>query len=131
MVAMACAASGGATGGMMFPVVAQQLLSKIGFAWTVRIMAFVIRFNSVVVLSIAQVHLPPRRTGPLVEWNGFQGITVLSVLCGHVPQFMGSLFSILLCESFTEYRPFLSDSDRALRSAPSAKTLLKCHLRPL
>ncbi len=72
MVAMACAASGGATGGMMFPVVAQQLLSKIGFAWTVRIMAFVICFNSVVVLSIAHVRLPPRRTGPLVEWNAFK-----------------------------------------------------------
>lgn len=56
----------------MFPAVTQQLLSKIGFAWTVRIMASVIRFNSVVVLSIAQVRLPPRRTGHLVSGMAFK-----------------------------------------------------------
>jgi Major Facilitator Superfamily len=72
VVAMACAASGGATGGIIFPVIAQQLLAEIGFAWTVRIMAFVICFNSAVVLSIAHVRLPPRRTGPLVEWSAFK-----------------------------------------------------------
>ena len=72
VVAMACAASGAATGGIIFPVIAQQLLAKIGFAWTVRIMAFVICFNSAVVLSIARVRLPPRRTGPLVEWSAFK-----------------------------------------------------------
>lgn len=72
VVAMACAASGGATGGIVFPVIAQQLLPKIGFAWTVRVMAFVISFNSVIVLCIAHVRLPPRKSGPLVEWSAFK-----------------------------------------------------------
>lgn len=74
VVAMACAASGGATGGIIFPVIAQQLLPKVGFAWTVRVMASVICFNSVVVLSIAHVRLSPRRTGPLVEWSAFKDL---------------------------------------------------------
>lgn len=72
VVAMASAAAGSATGGIIFPVIAQQLLPKLGFAWTVRIMAFVILFNSIVVLSIARVRLPPRRLGPLVEWSAFR-----------------------------------------------------------
>ena len=72
VVAMACAASGGATGGIIFPVVAQQLLPEIGSAWTVRIMAFVISFNSVVAFCIARVRLPPRRYGPLLEWSAFK-----------------------------------------------------------
>ena len=72
VVAMACTASGGATGGIIFPLIAQQLLPRIGFGWTVRVMAFVIVFNSVVALILAHVRLPPRRNGPLVEWNAFK-----------------------------------------------------------
>lgn len=72
VLAMAGAASGAATGGIVFPVIAQQLLGKVGFAWTVRTMGFVILFNAVVVLCIARVRLPPRRTGPLVEWSAFK-----------------------------------------------------------
>ncbi|KAL8795198.1 MAG: hypothetical protein Q9195_002353 [Heterodermia aff. obscurata] len=70
--AMACTASGGATGGIIFPLIAQQLLPKIGFGWTVRVMAFVICFNAAVALAIARVRLPPRRAGPLVEWSAFR-----------------------------------------------------------
>ena len=71
-LAMACTASGGATGGLVFPLIAQQLLPKIGLPWTVRVMAFVILFNSAIIISIAQVRLSPRRLGPLIEWTAFQ-----------------------------------------------------------
>ena len=70
--AMACAASGGATGGMIFPLIAQQLLPTLGFAWTVRVMAFVILFNSTVAVCLARVRLPARQTGPLIEWAAFK-----------------------------------------------------------
>lgn len=70
--AMACAASGGATGGMIFPLIAQQLLPRLGFASTVRVMGFVILFNSVIAISLARVRLPARQTGPLVEWSAFK-----------------------------------------------------------
>jgi MFS family permease len=71
-LAMAITASGGATGGIIFPLIAQQLLPRIGFGWTVRTMAFVILFNTIVILSIARVRLPPRKTGPIVEWSAFR-----------------------------------------------------------
>jgi MFS family permease len=71
-LAMAVTASGGATGGIFFPLIAQQMLPKVGFAWTVRTMGFVILFNSIVILLIARVRLPPRKTGPLVEWSAFK-----------------------------------------------------------
>ena len=35
VLAMACTASGAATGGIIFPLIAQQLLEKIGFGWQV------------------------------------------------------------------------------------------------
>ncbi|KAH8732001.1 major facilitator superfamily domain-containing protein [Phaeosphaeriaceae sp. PMI808] len=39
-VALAIMASGSATGGLVYPTVARQLLPRIGFAWTVRVMGF-------------------------------------------------------------------------------------------
>jgi MFS family permease len=71
-LAMAVTASGGATGGIIFPLIAQQMLPRVGFAWTVRTMAFVILFNAIVILLIARVRLPPRKTGPIVEWSAFR-----------------------------------------------------------
>jgi hypothetical protein len=71
-LAMAMTASGGATGGIIFPLIAQQLLPKVGFGWTVRTMGFVMFFNTVVILSIARVRLPPRKSGPLIDWNAFR-----------------------------------------------------------
>ena len=71
-LAMACTAAGGATGGIIFPLIAQQLLPKIGFGWTVRVMGFVILFNAAVAIVIARVRLAPRRLGPLIEWSAFR-----------------------------------------------------------
>lgn len=71
-LAMAIVASGGATGGIIFPLIAQQLLPRVGFGWTVRTMAFVILFNTVIILLTARVRLPPRKTGPMVELSAFR-----------------------------------------------------------
>lgn len=70
-LAISSAACGGATGGMVFPAIARQLLPKVGFAWTVRVMGFVVMFNAVVVLTLVRQRLPPRKTGPLIEWGAF------------------------------------------------------------
>ncbi|KAF2088673.1 MFS general substrate transporter [Saccharata proteae CBS 121410] len=70
-VAISSVACGGATGGMVFPAIAQSLLDRVGFAWTVRVMGFVVLFNAVVILSLARSRLPPRKTGPLFEWRAF------------------------------------------------------------
>ena len=71
-LAMACTASGGAVGGIIFPLIARQCLEPLGFGWTVRIMGFVVLFNSVLVVLLARVRLPPRKAGPLVEWTAFK-----------------------------------------------------------
>jgi hypothetical protein len=71
-LAMACTASGGATGGIIFPLIARQLLGPLGFGWTVRIMGFVVLFNSILITLLARVRLPPRKTGPIFEWAAFK-----------------------------------------------------------
>ncbi|KFY83221.1 hypothetical protein V498_08220 [Pseudogymnoascus sp. VKM F-4517 (FW-2822)] len=81
-LAMSFTASGAATGGIIFPLIAQQLLPRIGFAWTVRVMGFVILFNAVIVVTIARVRIPPRRTGPLVEWAAFRELPYILFCIG-------------------------------------------------
>jgi MFS family permease len=59
--------SGSATGGVIFPLMAKQLLDKIGFAWTMRCIAFVKLATLMVVNVFAKVRVRPRGVGPIVE----------------------------------------------------------------
>lgn len=66
---------------MVFPAIAQALLNRIGFPWTLRVIGFVILFNAAVILSLVRTRLPSRSTGPLVEWRAFT----------ELPYYVGSL----------------------------------------
>ena len=69
--AISIAAAGTAPGGVIYPVIVQQLLPRIGFAWTVRVIGFIMLTIQIVSFALAKPRLPPRRSGPLVEWNAF------------------------------------------------------------
>ena len=88
-VAVSGMTSGTATGGVVFPVVARQLLEKAGFAWTVRTMGFIMLANSAIILLLARPRIPPRKTGPMVEltafadpWFSLFGLGLLLALLG-------------------------------------------------
>ncbi|KAF5025556.1 hypothetical protein F66182_2364 [Fusarium sp. NRRL 66182] len=71
-IAISCAACGAATGGIIFPLIAQQLLPKIGFQWTVRVMGLVVVISSMVIMMVGKTRLRARKAGPLVEWAAFK-----------------------------------------------------------
>ncbi|KAK2813254.1 hypothetical protein FQN49_008321, partial [Arthroderma sp. PD_2] len=71
-MAMAITSGGGATGGIIFPLVAQQLLPKVGFPWTMRVIGFIMLSNASVVIALMRGRLPPRKSGPIVEWSAFR-----------------------------------------------------------
>ncbi|KAL9091447.1 MAG: hypothetical protein Q9165_004833 [Trypethelium subeluteriae] len=78
--AMGVAATGSATGGLVFPAIVRSLLPQIGFAWTVRVLGFVMLGLGALYTSTLRTRLPPRKSGPLVEWSAFREPTyVLSV----------------------------------------------------
>ncbi|KAI9890314.1 MAG: hypothetical protein M1814_004224 [Vezdaea aestivalis] len=70
--ALGLAACGAPTGGVAFPLIARQLTGKIGFPWTVRVMGFVILFNTAIVIVFVKPRLAPRPKGPLVEFAAFR-----------------------------------------------------------
>ncbi|KAI9806375.1 MAG: hypothetical protein M1825_006490 [Sarcosagium campestre] len=71
-IAMAMAASGTASGGLVIPAMVQQLLPKIGFGWTMRAVGLVVLTTSVVANLLARTRVPPRRSGPMVDWAAFR-----------------------------------------------------------
>ncbi|OMP85497.1 Riboflavin transporter MCH5 [Diplodia seriata] len=73
-LAIGVMATGGATGGVAFPLVARQLLTRVGFGWTVRVMGFVVLFNACVFCAVARVRVRSAAKNikrPLVEWAAF------------------------------------------------------------
>ena len=75
-LALAIAASGNATGGMVFPAIVETLLPKIGFPWTVRALGFLMLGITSVTLALMKTRLPPRRAGPLLELVGEEELLI-------------------------------------------------------
>jgi predicted MFS family arabinose efflux permease len=71
-VALAIMASGSATGGLVYPTIARQLLPRIGFPWTVRAMGFIMLVMGACYCSLLKPRLPPRKSGPLLELSAFR-----------------------------------------------------------
>lgn len=76
-MALSAAACGGATGGIVFPLIAQQLLPKVGFEWTVRVMGLVVLVASAISIALARTRLPPRKAGPIFELGAFKEMPYL------------------------------------------------------
>jgi MFS family permease len=54
------AAAGGSLGGIIFPLMMQSLLPKVGFAWATRILAFILAALCLVAVLLVRSRLPPR-----------------------------------------------------------------------
>lgn len=99
-------------GGMIYPILTRELLPKIGFAWTTRVLGFLnlgllaIAFafmrpryycfrNLSQNLDTNVFRLPPRATGPIIDWKAFtEPVYVL---------FVGGIFFVLWNVYFTFY----------------------------
>ena len=88
-IAVSFMTSGTATGGIVFPVIARQLTDKIGFGWTIRVMALIILANSIVILALVRTRPSPRSTGSLIDlaafldpWFSFFGLGSLLAFLG-------------------------------------------------
>lgn len=71
-LAVSIIASGAGTGGLVYPAMAQQLLPRLGFGWTIRSMAFVTLFISVLINLLVRVRIPARRSGPLFDFHALK-----------------------------------------------------------
>jgi MCP family monocarboxylic acid transporter-like MFS transporter 3 len=70
-MALGMAASGSGTGSIVFPLIVQQLEPRIGFPRAVQIQGCIALAFVIVINILLHPRLPPRKSGPLVEWRAF------------------------------------------------------------
>ncbi|KAK5171619.1 hypothetical protein LTR04_000623 [Oleoguttula sp. CCFEE 6159] len=99
-MAIGIAATGSATGGLIFPAIVQNLLPKIGFGWTVRVLGFVMLACSSLSVAFLRTRLPPRKSGPLVEWGAFKETTYVLYCVGMFLNFWGLYFAFYYVGAF-------------------------------
>ncbi|KAG9605838.1 MFS monocarboxylate transporter-like protein, partial [Aureobasidium melanogenum] len=91
---------GSCTGGVVFPIVVQQLLPRIGFPWTVRVCGFLMLFTNILCNLVFRTRLPPRKAGPIVEWSSFREPTYVLYCAGMFFNFWGLYFAFFYVGSY-------------------------------
>ena len=91
-LAIGISASGGAIGGLIFPSMVQNLLPKIGFAWTMRSLGLVDALLLLCVNIFAQQRVPPRRSGQFLDLRSFRDPTYSLYGAGMFFTFWGLYF---------------------------------------
>lgn len=93
---------GNSTGGALYPVITRQLLPKIGFGWTVRVLGFVNLGCLVIGLVFLRPRLPPRKSGPFIDVAALKDATYM--VC------VASVFFVMWTNYYTFY--YVSTPDR-------------------
>ncbi|RVX71368.1 hypothetical protein B0A52_04942 [Exophiala mesophila] len=99
-LAIAITSTGNSAGGAIYPVIVRQLLPRIGFAWTIRVLGFVNLSMLLVVLAFIRPRLPPRRSGPIVEWQAFRELPYTLLIIGMSFVFGGLFFTYYYLASY-------------------------------
>jgi MFS family permease len=94
------AAMGSCTGGVVFPIIIQQLLPRIGFPWTIRVCGFIMLLTNILTITCYRTRLPPRRTGPLVEWSSFKEWPFMLYCAASFFNFWGLYFAFFFVGSY-------------------------------
>lgn len=91
--AVSLVACGGATGGMVFTAIAQTLLYRIGFPWTLRVMGFVMLAISILVLPFSKPRFQPQSPKAWLDLNAFHEAPYLIFCVGMFLAFWGLYFA--------------------------------------
>ncbi|KAL4864983.1 major facilitator superfamily domain-containing protein [Aspergillus spectabilis] len=100
-VAIGIVASGSATGGLVFPAVVMRLLPRLGYGWTMRTLGFISLATLTPCLIFLRQRLPPRRSGPLVEWSAFKEPAYSFFAIGMFLNFWGLYIGFFYIGSFS------------------------------
>ncbi|KAK3303010.1 major facilitator superfamily domain-containing protein [Chaetomium strumarium] len=100
-IAMGIAASGTATGGLVFPSMVRQLLPTQGSAAAMRAIGYVQLATFAVALVGLKRRIPARRSGPWVEWKAFKEGEYTLYALGSFSFFLGLYFAFYYISSFS------------------------------
>lgn len=111
-LALGIVSAGGATGGMVYPAIANALLyhSNLGYAWTMRVIALVMLITHIPSIIGYRPYLPGRQTGPLVEWSAFREKPFVTFAAANALCFWGLYLAFFYLGTFARDKIHISDS---------------------
>ncbi|RAH78644.1 MFS general substrate transporter [Aspergillus japonicus CBS 114.51] len=100
------AAAGAATGGLIYPVLVNQRLctQQIGFGWTIRAAGLLMLVTQMPGVVLFKPRLPPRRSGPLIEWGALTEPPFLFFTVSMFLNFWGLYFAFFYLGTFARDR---------------------------
>ncbi|KAK1753726.1 major facilitator superfamily domain-containing protein [Echria macrotheca] len=100
-LAIGIVACGSATGGLVFPSMARELLGRVGFAWTIRAIGFVQAVTLVGSGLLVKPRVRPRRGGAWLELEAFREGEYTLYMIGSFMCFLGLFFGFYYIASYS------------------------------
>ncbi|TGO68208.1 hypothetical protein BOTNAR_0028g00210 [Botryotinia narcissicola] len=100
MLVVGIYACGSATEGLIFPVMSEQLITPLGYGWTMRIFGFFTTGCLTICNILAKPRLPPHRTGPIIGLAVFKEASYTLFAMGMFLVFWGVYFAFYYLSSF-------------------------------
>ncbi|ORY66592.1 major facilitator superfamily domain-containing protein [Pseudomassariella vexata] len=101
-LATGISSSGSPLAGVILPIVFNQLLQKVGFAWATRCIAFILLAVAITPLVFLRTRLPPsKHHRALVDTSAFKEATFLTFAIGGFFAFVGLYIPFFYIELFT------------------------------
>lgn len=73
-IAIGIVTTGNSIGGVVYPLVVRQLLGKVGFGWTVRVLGFINVVCLLVAFAFMKPRLPPRKAGNIIDMDAIRDL---------------------------------------------------------
>ncbi|KAI1465197.1 MFS general substrate transporter [Daldinia caldariorum] len=93
-LALGLASSGSSVGGIIYPIVLYQLINKIGYAWSVRVMGFIALGTLLIPICIMKMRFKSPKPRSIIDWTAFRDIPYMAFTITTFVGFMG--LSILI-----------------------------------
>jgi hypothetical protein len=81
-IALGIATTGNAVGGLVYPLIVRQLIPKIGFGWTVRVLGLLNVVTLGCVILFMKPRLPPRKAGPIIDLSAVKDVPFVLFVMG-------------------------------------------------
>lgn len=100
MTAFGVAATGSSLAGIVYPIIFSNLLSHVGFGWSMRILGFIMLASLAICIAVIRLRLPPRKQGPFWEAAALREAAYTSFVGAFAMMLMGSYIPYYYVESY-------------------------------
>ncbi|KAL7626112.1 hypothetical protein AAE478_002882 [Parahypoxylon ruwenzoriense] len=109
-LAVGLASSGSSVGGIIYPVVLYQLLDKVGFAWSVRVMGFIALGTLLIPIAVMKMRFKAPKARSMVDWTAFTDFSYMAFTLSTFIGFMGLSILIFYISFYPQQQGFTDEA---------------------